>query len=561
MRQSINKKEVENLNEIYQLIRVDTERAWHEALAAMKKYKSSKLTYSYAKAQMLVFIIAVSIRNKMTEEIDVDALIKYFEQNDNIEDASLLMLHAITNKRNNGANEESLALNAEYDRKYAKGASFEQQINRMISAGNYNMMRSLDKTDQMNLALRIEAMLRAAPDTSAWYRTSLSLALQLKAEALSHTAEVDKVRAAIDESVSLVDMPETSLQYIYTAYYFKGNVAAVAGRTDEALESYYLLEKKFAGQTFYDHLLIFVYLQIFKQLNEKFSKPETLDAERAELLQAQLKYISLSNSLAAGQSRPYLVAYLSLSEGRLMRVTGEYARAISCLAKALRVFVKNNITNHIIDIYEEAYKTYELWAQREHSHVLYRKAIRTLKQAHELTYRYNQSEGKEKMAALANQYELRQKELNEELLHQKMDAMNKEIQLTALSLHEKILVLDELKVYVTSLKKKGQETNQLINAISKKIDAVIITEQDKTSLQQKIDEGNKQFFQMLSDRYPALSNLEIHTCGLLKTGMTNKELSKLYGQSEKSYEQHRYRIKKKLGLTAKDNLVKFLTAM
>jgi DNA-binding CsgD family transcriptional regulator len=141
-----------------------------------------------------------------------------------------------------------------------------------------------------------------------------------------------------------------------------------------------------------------------------------------------------------------------------------------------------------------------------------------------------------------------------------MEAMNKEIQMTALTLHEKVMVLDELKVYVTSLKKKGQETNQLRNAIAKKIDAVIITEQDKTSLQQKIDKGNKGFYKMLSERYPTLSTLEVQMCGLLKTGMTNKELSKLYGQNEKSHEQHRYRIKKKLGLTAKENLLKFLTA-
>lgn len=52
--------------------------------------------------------------------------------------------------------------------------------------------------------------------------------------------------------------------------------------------------------------------------------------------------------------------------------------------------------------------------------------------------------------------------------------------------------------------------------------------------------------------------LEIRMCALLKTGMTNKELSKLYGQSEKSYEQHRYRIKKKMGLGRDEKLVRVL---
>ena len=561
MKNKTNKKDIENLDEIYKLIRVDTERAWHLTLAALEKYKSAKLTYPYAKAQLIAYIIAMIIRNKMTEEIDTEKLIAYFEKNGFVEDASLLMTQVVFHKRSNGKMEEAMALDAEYVRLYGEGATFEQKINRMISKANFNMMRTLDKTAQVNEALQIETLLRPHNDGSAWYRSALSAALQFRAEALSHTDEVEKARAAIDESLALVDVPGVSLQYIYTAYYFKGNIAAVAGRTDEALESYYSIEKRFAGQTFYDHLLIFIYLQIFKQLNEKFSKPNISDKQKKELLNDQLKYIALSNSLLAKQSRPYLVAYLSLSEARLMRVTGEYDRAISCLAKALRIFVKNKITNHIIDIYEEAQQIYQAWAEKDHNYLLYRKSIRVLKEAHNLTYKYNQTEGKEKMDALITQYELRQKELNEKLLHQKMDAMNKEIQMAALNLHEKIMVLDELKVYVTSLKKKGQETTQLIKIIAKKIDTVIITEHDKSTLQQKMDETNAEYFKFLSEKYPSLSSLEIRMCALIKTGMTNKELAKVYGQSERSYEQHRYRIKKKLKLDTKENLVRFLLSI
>jgi DNA-binding CsgD family transcriptional regulator len=133
--------------------------------------------------------------------------------------------------------------------------------------------------------------------------------------------------------------------------------------------------------------------------------------------------------------------------------------------------------------------------------------------------------------------------------------------MTALNLHEKIMVLDELKVYVTSLKKKGQETNQLIKIIAQKIDTVIITEHDKSTLQQKMDETNAEYFKFLSEKYPSLSSLEIRMCALIKTGMTNKELAKVYGQSERSYEQHRYRIKKKLKLDTKENLVRFLMSL
>jgi DNA-binding CsgD family transcriptional regulator len=76
-----------------------------------------------------------------------------------------------------------------------------------------------------------------------------------------------------------------------------------------------------------------------------------------------------------------------------------------------------------------------------------------------------------------------------------------------------------------------------------------------------MDETNAEYFRILSERYPSLSRLEIRMCALIKTGMTNKELAKVYGQSEKSYEQHRYRIKKKLALGKNDNLVKHLLSL
>nr|MBP6732111.1 hypothetical protein [Chitinophagales bacterium] len=163
-----------------------------------------------------------------------------------------------------------------------------------------------------------------------------------------------------------------------------------------------------------------------------------------------------------------------------------------------------------------------------------------------------------RIQSLELQFKIREQELNETLLKQQIDAMSKEVQLTTLNLHEKIQVLDEIKVYVNSLKKKELETRQLINTIAKKIDSVKITEEDKAMLQQKISNSNQHLNAVLAEKYPTLSNLEIRMCSLFQTGMTNKELAKLYGQGEKSYEQHRYRIKKKMGLGNDDKLVTHL---
>ena len=551
-------RDIEKLNDIYDLIWVDTERAWAEAQAAVEKYKGKKLTYSSARAQMLFYIIAIMVRSPLVKQIDAFAIKAFFEENNFIEEASLLTLRMTWYIMQSEDIDMGNSLDAEYEKKYAAQAPLEQKVMRISLKANFNMMRELNKTAQIELALAAEDLLRATPGDSAWYRVSMAQVLQIKAEALSHSGDMDLVRSVMDEATALVDVPGTSPYLGFSTYYFQGNVAAVAGLNEEALKSYYLLEGRYAGRSFYDSLLIYVYIQIFKQLNEIFSKQAT---RREELIVEQSKYLTLAKSLAAANNRPYMINYLLLSEARLMRATRQYSKAILLLARVLPYFARSNYNNHVIDIWEEAYHTYRGWADSEKSYTLYRKAAKALINVTSLTHKYNQAEGKEKLDAIINKYELQKKELSEKLLHQKMDAMNKEMQLTAINLHEKVKVLDELKDYVKSLKKKGQETNQLINAIAKKIDTVILTEQDKSTLLRKIEETNNEFFKILSEKFPSLSSLEIRMCGMLKTGMTNKELAKLYGQSERSYEQHRYRIKKKLGLAASENLVKYLTTM
>ncbi len=48
-------------------------------------------------------------------------------------------------------------------------------------------------------------------------------------------------------------------------------------------------------------------------------------------------------------------------------------------------------------------------------------------------------------------------------------------------------------------------------------------------------------------------------CTLFQTGITDKELSKLYGRTESAYHQQRWRIKKKMKLSAEESLVKHLS--
>jgi DNA-binding CsgD family transcriptional regulator len=235
--------------------------------------------------------------------------------------------------------------------------------------------------------------------------------------------------------------------------------------------------------------------------------------------------------------------------------------SIRSVAKSVSIFYRLFQYRFLAQAYTLAFAVYSNEARKSRSYIAAFKAARSSERMRQMSDAYYKQLLKERIEAVEISFAIKEKKLNEKILQQQIEAMQREVQMTKLNLHEKIMVLDELKIYVTSLRKKELETRQLINTIAKKIDSVKITEEDKAVLQHKLTDRNKFLEQHLSSKYPILSSLEIRMCLLFASGLTNKELSKLFGQTEKAYEQHRYRIKKKMGLGSDKNLVKHLNAL
>lgn len=275
-------------------------------------------------------------------------------------------------------------------------------------------------------------------------------------------------------------------------------------------------------------------------------------------VQQQKKFLAKAEALVNTNFTTASSGYFFYAKAWFLIQENKLEPALQSIAKSIRIFYRLNQYRFLAQAYTAAYHIYKQQAITEKNYYCAFKAARASERMRIMTDLYYKEILKHRIESLELQFQLKEKELNETILRQKIEAMNKEIQLNAINLREKVTVLEEIKTYVHSLRKKELETRQLINIIAKKIDAVKITEQDKAVLQQKIDIGRQQLTKVLTEKFPMLSNLEIHMCTLFQTGMTNKELAKLYGLSEKAYEQHRYRIKKKLGLGAKENLVKYL---
>ena len=81
---------------------------------------------------------------------------------------------------------------------------------------------------------------------------------------------------------------------------------------------------------------------------------------------------------------------------------------------------------------------------------------------------------------------------------------------------------------------------------------------DLSLFQQNIEDVNQEFVTKLTREFPNLTQLEINLCGMIKIGLSIKEISAIRNVSPKSVEMSRYRLRKKLNLPKNVDLTRFL---
>lgn len=150
----------------------------------------------------------------------------------------------------------------------------------------------------------------------------------------------------------------------------------------------------------------------------------------------------------------------------------------------------------------------------------------------------------------------REKELNLDIELKNRELMSKA--LLEINRNEVVqTVLDDLNQV-----KKGalrSETKSAIDYVARKLEGHD-REHMWDEFQISFEKVSSSFFNRLSEKHPELTLREKRLCALLKLGLTTKEIADINGQSIKSVENARTRLRKKLGLTNIDsNLSAYLS--
>ena len=114
-------------------------------------------------------------------------------------------------------------------------------------------------------------------------------------------------------------------------------------------------------------------------------------------------------------------------------------------------------------------------------------------------------------------------------------------------------IIEEILQDLKEVKRKAakKETQQAIDYIAKRL------KRDTNSniweeFEMRFEQVHESFYKNLSKKHPDLTSKDKRLCALLKLNLTSKEIAQITGQSSKSIENARTRLRKKLEITHSD---------
>ena len=185
----------------------------------------------------------------------------------------------------------------------------------------------------------------------------------------------------------------------------------------------------------------------------------------------------------------------------------------------------------------------------------YNKWYKRKKNLQLMTAQYNLEQSEHQLTEL----KVRQQEQKLQSIQSALEDSRQEATSFAVFLHSR----NELLGKIREMLKQGYKMDQqALIPYLKKINAFISQYKngDKTdqALLMRVEEKNKEFLQRLSEKHPGLTQGEKHLATLLRVNLSTKEIAMLTGNTPKTINMGRYRLRKSLELSTEDDLISYL---
>jgi len=262
-----------------------------------------------------------------------------------------------------------------------------------------------------------------------------------------------------------------------------------------------------------------------------------------------LKYYSDSLKGLSPEDFPLQSAVVLSNLGSILMKLRRYAESEKSLLKGLKLAVKIDNTERIGIIYDTLQELYI--RKRSYSRALefHRRNMdhqaKILKDLVEKKYAEIQSRAAVERVQLQNQH-----------IRQRLQYRNRELAAMARNLAQKNDLIASLQAHT----KKGTRQSKDDKDIFRKIDDFLNTKSDWAKFRDLFEEAYDGLLEKLHDKYPSLTRQELRICALACIGLSTSMIARAMFLSQRSIENHRYRLRQKLGLSSNDDLAAFLNS-
>ncbi|MBS1511003.1 MAG: transcriptional regulator [Bacteroidetes bacterium] len=178
-----------------------------------------------------------------------------------------------------------------------------------------------------------------------------------------------------------------------------------------------------------------------------------------------------------------------------------------------------------------------------------------------------QQQHQEEQRELQYQHNLELEKNEKEIIKLKNDNLQAQIEMknaelagNAMSLVQKSELLSRIKEQLLMMKnnseqeKESKDLKKVITIINKELEL----NNDWDQFAVHFDEVHANFLTSLKKKYPSLTSSELKLCAYLRLNLTSKEIAQLMNISVRGVETSRYRVRKKLDVTAEQSLFDLL---
>ena len=146
-------------------------------------------------------------------------------------------------------------------------------------------------------------------------------------------------------------------------------------------------------------------------------------------------------------------------------------------------------------------------------------------------------------------------QLKNKNLETEVEAKNSKLMFSSVQMAHKKEILSGIKNELEASKGEPAKLRKVMRMLDKELEG----EDYWKEFNLYFEQVDKEFVKNIQKKHPKLTQNDLRICSLIRLNLSTKEIASLLNVSVRGVEQSRYRMKKRLELTAEDDLVKYIS--